>query len=139
MYRPPVSNPINNQASAVIYFMQQLDVEMVEQLLDSQKQYSDLEWAIFISKLNNVFNIFLAAGDSHLLIKSGTCTADECNNLGCSGYTFKGNNSGYYLDLVVIVKDGIIEDMFDCNILNVGEPNRPYEKKLRINRLELRL
>ncbi len=127
---------ISCQAEAVLHFIEKLDIEMVDDLLDSERTYSDLEKPVFIHKLGNAFDILIEAGDSNLMRSKGVCTGKGCDNIGCSGYTFLGEKSGLFLDLVIIEKDGSIEDIFDCAELDSGASNRKYENRVRVDKLE---
>lgn len=110
---------LNCQSDAVIHFIERLDIDMVDELLDADRTYSDLEKPIFIHKLGLAFDQFLKAGDSSLIKSKGVCTGQGCDNIGCSGYRFVGDSSGLFLDVVIIEKNGHINDMFDCTFLEV--------------------
>jgi hypothetical protein len=66
---------INTQSEAVLHFFKKLDIEMVNELLEADRTYSDLEKPLFVHKLGNAFNEFLAAGDEHLFLYPGKCSS----------------------------------------------------------------
>jgi hypothetical protein len=127
---------LNTQADAILFFIERLDIEMVDDLLDSERTYSDLEKPVFVHKLGKAFDKLIEAGDSNLIRKKGVCTGNGCDNIGCPGYTFLGEKSGLFLDLVIIERDGKIEDIFDCAELDSEASNRKYENRVRVDKLE---
>ena len=58
---------ISNQAQAIQYFIEKMDIEMVDAFLDNNKTYQDFEKYLFISKLQQAFAMFADLGDTHLL------------------------------------------------------------------------
>ena len=128
---------LETQADAVLYFFQKLDVDMVSELLDSDKTYSDLEKPLFIYKLGNAFGEFLAAGDKHLFLYPGKCCSMECDSSGCPGYAFVGNKSGQFMELVFKEEQGRVTDIYDCSDFNAYSPPRKFEKRVKIDRLEM--
>lgn len=115
---------MKSQAEALLHFFCQLDVDMVNELLDSSRTYADLPKTRFVEKLSVAFNKFIYAGDEYLIMKSGFCSSLDCDNCGCPGYTFIGNVSGHYLDLVVTEEEGKVIEIFDCNFLDVKDSPR---------------
>ena len=127
---------LSTQADAILFYFEKLDIEMVDDLLDSDRTYSDLEKPVFVHKLGIAFDKLIEAGDSNLIRRKGVCTGKGCDNIGCPGYTFLGEKSGLFLDLVIIERDGIIEDIFDCAELDSEVPNKRYENRVRVDKLE---
>ncbi len=80
-------NNLKTQADAVIHFLQVMDVEMVSDILDSNRTYQDFEKSLFIHKLGNALNKFLEAGDTFLNCHSGFCNSELCN-YRCTGFSF---------------------------------------------------
>jgi len=58
---------INTQSEAVLHFFKKLDIDMVDELLDSDRTYADLEKSMFIHKLGNAFDQFLSEGDEYCM------------------------------------------------------------------------
>ena len=56
----------------------------------------------------------LKAGDTFLQCHSGFCNSKLCN-YKCKGYSFIGNHSGNYLDMIFEIKDGVVQDMYECS------------------------
>ena len=47
----------------------------------------------------------------------GVCVSKFCNNNGCSGYSFYGNKSKMYIDLIVEESNNEIKDIYGCGSL----------------------
>ena len=59
-------NALKTQFDAVIYFIKNLDIDMIDTLLDDKYTYQDLKKNVFIQKLGIAFDEFIKAGDSQL-------------------------------------------------------------------------
>ena len=105
---------LNTQADAVIYFFQRLDVNMISDILEDNRTYQDFEKPLFVHKLGNAFDEFIKAGDTFLQCHTGFCNSKLCN-YKCNGFSFTGNFSGNYLDMIIEIKDGIVQDMYECS------------------------
>ncbi len=123
---------IETQADAILYFLQRLDIDMVDDILDNNRTYQDFEKPLFIHKLGNAFNKFLEAGDTFLNCYSGFCNSKLCN-YRCRGFSFIGNNSNFYMDLIIDVKDGIVHDMYECSDFKQLESIIKKSKRIRID------
>lgn len=99
------------QMESIIYFMARLDIEMIDALLDENKTYQDFPKYLFVSKLQDVFDVFTAAGDNVLAVHKGCCVG--CTK-GCSGVTFLGTR-GHYLDVLFVMEGSVIKDIYECS------------------------
>lgn len=104
---------LKTQADAVLYFLQRLDIDMVSSVLEDNRTYQNFAKSLFIKKLEDVLDEFIAAGDTYLNRYKGSCNSKSCN-YKCKGYTFVGNNSGNYFDLIIDIKDGVVNDIYEC-------------------------
>ncbi|MBS1776967.1 MAG: hypothetical protein JSS64_11880 [Bacteroidetes bacterium] len=104
-----------NKKELIIESFQKMDSTMLEILLDDNKTYQDAAKDIFLEKLNKAFSEFKEKGDTFLFSHKGFCNSDECNNKGCSGYSFVGNNSKNYVDFIFQETENEINDIFHCN------------------------
>ena len=129
---------LKTQAGAVIYFLQKIDIEMINEILDDNRTYQDFEKYIFIHKLGNALNEFIAAGDTFLNCYSGFCNAEICN-FKCSGFSFIGNNSKNYLDLIIDIKDGVVQDIYECSIFKNYLLGIEKNRRVEIDKSEFRL
>lgn len=120
-----IYSDIKTQADAVLYFIQHLDIDMVDLLLSDQYTYQDFEKCIFINKLGIAFDKFIQEGDTYLYRHCGYCNSHPSRNR-CKGFTFIGNNSRYYMDLIIVINDGVVQDIYDCRNFKIinGVPNR---------------
>ena len=105
---------LHTQADAIIYFIQRLDIDMLSDILEDNRTYQDFEKSLFIHKLGNAFNEFIKAGDTFLQCHNGFCNSKLCN-YKCKGFSFTGNFSGNYLDMIIEIKDGTVQDMYECS------------------------
>lgn len=124
------------QVDAVIYFLQKLDIEMVSDILEDSRTYQDFEKSIFIHKLGNALDEFIGAGDTFLECYSGFCNARICN-YKCSGFSFIGNNSNNYFDLIIENKKGVVHDIYECTEFKSLETGYQKEKRVRIDNSRL--
>ncbi len=124
---------IETQAQAVIYFMQRMDIEMVDAILEDNRTYQDFEKSVFITKLGLALHEFTMDGDTFLKAYSGTCDEKDCH-YKCKEISFIGNNTHNYLDLVIEIKEGIIHDMYECREFKRLTPGVDSLKRIRINK-----
>ena len=128
---------IMTQADAVLHFLQHLDIEMVDSVLDPKFTYQKFEKHIFIRKIGYALDEFIESGDTFLYLYPGQCNGERCN-YGCKGFTFIGNNSGNYFDLIVDIRDGVVHDMYECCVFKSSELSISENKCIIIDRLNLK-
>ena len=104
---------IQSQSDAVLHFLQNLDIEMIDAVLEENRTYQDFEKHVFIQKLGYAFDEFIKAGDKFLNLHPGFCNSEICN-FKYTGFSFIGNNSGNYFDLIVDIKEGVVHDIYEC-------------------------
>lgn len=103
---------LKTQLDAVLHFFSKMDVDMVSTLLADNITYQDLSKTLFIRKLGDLFFEFSQMGDFELLLERGECIGCSC---GISGYTFVGNKSRSYIDIVFVTDDNDkITDIYEC-------------------------
>ena len=66
---------LKTQADAIIYFLQRLDITMIKNILDDNRNYQDFEKPLFIKKLDVALDEFIQVGDTYLNKYSGFCNA----------------------------------------------------------------
>ena len=106
---------IKTQSDAVLHFLQHLDIEMIDCILESNRTYQDFEKNIFVQKLGYALDEFIQSGDTYLNRYPGQCNSEICN-FKCKGFTFIGNHSGNYFDLIIDIKEGIVHDIYECSL-----------------------
>ncbi len=116
---------LTDQKDAIRHFIEQMDIEMIDQILDDGTTYQDFEKHQFISKLQLTFDQFMELGDTSLISCAGVC--DDCDK-GQPGYTFVGNNSGNYMSIIFETENGEVQDLYECldfknkrNVLKLNE------------------
>lgn len=131
-----ITSLLITQEDAVIHFIQQLDIDMINTLLDEGRTYQDMDKQNFVRKLGYAFDEFIDAGETYLNCTSGKCDAVKCN-FQCRGFSFTGNNSDKHMDLIV-EKDnnGKVQDIYECRffLCDGKERRNSYETRVRIDR-----
>ena len=103
---------LKTQLDAVIHFITKMDAEMVSTLLNDKYTFQDFSKPLFIRKLGDLFWEFSQMGDFQLIKVRGECYGCSC---GVKGYTFIGNKSKSYIDIVFIESDtNEILDIYEC-------------------------
>ena len=121
---------LNTQLDAVVHFITKMDADMVSTLLNDKYTFQDFPKFLFIRKLGDLFWEFSQLGDFQLLKERGECYG--CSS-GVKGYTFVGNKSHAFIDIVFIEsKDKEILDIYEC-----GEFFNKSSKIRKKNRLYL--
>ncbi len=126
------ANQLKSQSGAVVYFLQRLVIEMVNDILDETRTSQDFKKYIFIQKYGNALDEFIPAGDTFLNCYRGYCNAEICN-YKYSGYSFVGNYSNFYMDLIIDVKKGVVHDLYECSDFKHLEPVVNKSKRIRID------
>jgi hypothetical protein len=127
---------LKTQADAILYFLQNLDIDMVNSILEDNRTYQDFPKKKFINKLDDAMDDFLNSGDTFLHKHSGFCNSEECNFM-CRGYSFIGNNSSNYIDLIFEIKDNVIQDIYECTKFKCDEDDLKKNIKIEIDKSDL--
>jgi hypothetical protein len=97
---------------AMVYFISQMDTEMVASLLDDDKTYEDVSKLEFLQLLDKTFDEFKSAGDTRLKTFRGEC-------LHCyptwPGMSFIGEHSRHYMNLVFELEGEQVTDICECS------------------------
>jgi hypothetical protein len=124
---------IKTQSDAVLHFLQHLDIEMIDSVLEPNRTYQDFEKHTFVQKLGYALDEFIQSGDTYLNRYPGQCNSEICN-YKCKGFTFIGNNSGNYFDLIVDINEGVVQDIYECTEFKVEDINIDKRKRIEIDR-----
>jgi hypothetical protein len=127
---------IKTHADAVIHFIKNLDIDMVDDLLDEKYTYQDLKKNIFIQQFSVAFDEFIVAGDRQLEVSNGFCNEVICNNQ-CSGYRFSSTRSGLYFDLIIDITEGQVTDIYECKSFSSLAAGLRVKKRVLIDRNKL--
>ena len=99
---------------AIIQYFSSMDLGMLELLLDENRTYQDASKEIFLEKVGSAFEEFKSNGDTYLTPAKGKCDSTSCNNNGCSGFAFIGNNSNKSLPLIFEENESDYVDIYFC-------------------------
>ncbi len=102
------------QAEAIIYYIQEMDIDMIDLVLDKDRTYQNMQKAEFMEKLEDVFAVFRFNQNDKVIGYPGFCDNDICNNQCKNGYSFIGNQSKHRMDIILEVSNGNILDLFEC-------------------------
>ncbi|WP_297516469.1 hypothetical protein [Flavobacterium sp.] len=105
---------LNTQLDAVLYFMQHLDNGMLKLILEDHFTYQDYDKVTFLKKLSYVFDEFQGNGNTYLNVFEGKCNSVACSNLNCRGFSFVGNQTYHYMDLIIQTKESKVSDIYEC-------------------------
>lgn len=118
------------QLDAVLYFTQRFDSDMLKLILEDYFTYQDYDKKTFLKKLSYVFDIFQDEGNTYLNVYKGKCNSSICSNFNCKGFSFVGNKSNHYMDLIIEIKDGKVCDIYECH--DFSNENDILNKKEKI-------
>jgi hypothetical protein len=124
-----------NQLASNLKYLQRLDIEMIDSILEPDRTYQDFEKPIFIHNLGIALDEFLQAGDTYLNCYPGKCNAEICN-YKCKGFRFIGVHSGNYFNLIIDIKDGVVHDIYECNEFKCVQKTAQGAKRVMIDQSE---
>ena len=75
-------------------------------------------------------------GDTYLHRFQGYCNS-ELYNYKCGGFSFVGNSSGNYMDLIVDINDGVVHDMYECSEFKISDREVKKRTRIKIDEREL--
>ena len=115
----------------IVKAISKMDLEQLEILTENYLSQDKIEE--FLKDIKSKFNKFKENNDTHLIAHSGSCNAYDCNK-GASGYTFIGNNSNTYCNIIFENENGVCTDICLCLKFKVDGIfiNKAREKKLDI-------
>ena len=127
---------IKTQSDAVLHFLQHLDIEMIDSVLVPNRTYQDFEKHTFIQKLGYALDELIQSGDTYLNRYPGQFNSEICN-FKCKGFTFMGNNSGNYFDLIIDIKEGVVQDIYECSLFKCFNQLVSKNKRIEIDKSAL--
>lgn len=128
--------PLKTNADAVFYFLERMDSNMLNLILDKNLPYQDYEKKIFVKKLSYAFDEFISRGNTHLNRFEGKCTSNICNNANCLGFSFVGNSTQDYMDLILEIKNNKVTDIYECSKFVNCETDLIKNEKICIDTLD---
>ena len=124
--------PLRNQADAVRYFIQTMDIEMLYLILDDKITYQNFSRNEFLLKLERVITDFKTNGDTFLNAIEGRCS--QCSK-DKSGFLFVGNNSKMFMNLLFDLSSGEVKDLYECSNFKTNFDRKNFTKRLWIDDL----
>jgi hypothetical protein len=123
-----------NPKDAFAHYFSKLDLIGIDSLLSSQNHYDGVSKQHYLDLIKQHFENLKTEGIQSLKAIHGVCNG--CKK-GCSGFTFLDDKFGFYIDLIIEVKDSEIVNFMDCfNIKNKIKVANKIEQ-LFIKRFEL--
>src|ERR1039458_4600241 len=102
------------EKEAFLYYMERMDIEMLDLILDDGITYYGVRKEVFLEKLGAAFVEFKKSNDSSLRTYKGKCGSDSCPNKGIKGCIFVGNSSRNHLELLIEESGTHIIDLSRC-------------------------
>ena len=112
------------QKDIVLESIKQMDMNRLQLVLDHRYTYFGATKEMFLNKLNKIFEVYQKKGDNILDMHKAFCPCKICNLPNRFGFTFLGNVSRGYMNLVFILKQERIIDIYTCT--NMYEKNEIY-------------
>jgi len=122
--------PLQTQADAVLYFIERLDIDMLKLILDQDYLDKEFDKKTFINNIANACDKFSETGNAFLNRYEGKCNSDICSNTNCVGYSFVGNKTHDYIDLIMEIKNDKVMDIYECN--QFENENKDFLKNKKI-------
>jgi len=110
-----------------------MDISLLEVLLEDYKTYQDAPKDVFIQKLTILFKQFKEEKNTILVPYEGKCNGKGCDNKGCGGYSFIGNVSQSYIDLIFEETENNYKDICTCHGFKNKEKNITKISRLSID------
>jgi hypothetical protein len=96
---------------AFAYYFSILDINGIDRLLNDYHNYDGESKDFYLSLIRNEFENFKKENIHFLKPLKGICKG--CKNC-CSGYVFVDEKSGFYVNMVITVKNSEIVDLIEC-------------------------
>jgi hypothetical protein len=109
-----------------------MDLEVFDELLDFRQEYNGMGKFQFINFMHEVFTAMRALGDTQMLSYAGTCGSSMCENCNKTGYTFVGNQSKAFFDLLLF--DDPVLSIELCQQFKMHEPALELGERLEMTK-----
>lgn len=106
---------LQTQEDAVLYFIERLDTNMLEIILNDDQMSQEIDKRTFLKKIANVFDEFSNRGNTFLNRFEGRCMNCVYSNPNCKGFSFVGNKSNDFIDLIIESEDYKVIDIYECS------------------------
>ena len=101
----------DNPKDAFAYYFSNFDINGIDSLLSDENWYDCATKEVYLDLMNKEFDNFKNENIFYLKPLPGICNG--CKN-GCSGFVFVDEASGFYLNMVIEVRDSEIVNLIGC-------------------------
>jgi hypothetical protein len=122
--------PLQTQVDAVLYFLERLDSDMLELILEEQKVSKEFDKKAFINDIADAFDDLSKKGNTFLNRYEGKCISGVCSKTDCIGFSFVGNKTNDFIDLIIEVKNDKVLDIYECS--QFENENKAFFKNQKI-------
>lgn len=105
---------------------------MLHVLLNDDITFQDASKETFLAKLEDVFSKLKTEGDSFLQFHTGICKSDDCENKGCKGFSFIGDKSKNYIDLIFSETEDDFTDIYYCHEFQTDDKSAEKDSSVPI-------
>jgi len=105
---------MSSKKPLIVKAFSEMNISLLEVLLNDNRTYQNATKETFLEKMNVVFEQFKQSEDTALLPYVGICNSNSCNNKECTGFTFIGNHSHSFIDLVFDETENDFKDIYCC-------------------------
>ena len=113
----------------IIQAFSEMNISLLEVLLNDNRTYQNATKETFLEKMNVVFELFKQSEDTALIPYDGKCNSDCCKNMGCTGFTFIGNHTNSFIDLVFDETENDFKDIYCCCNMKTKDPDVKKDNK----------
>lgn len=103
----------------IVQAISEMDIDKLEVLVENY--LSNEKKKEFIENMKEKFKNFEQNNDTYLIAHDGTCNGDWCDNYRSRGYSFTGNVSNTFYNLVFEEKNGNCVDICKCYSFKVKD------------------
>lgn len=103
----------------IVKAISEMDSEALKLLLDIIPDFDEKEE--FLAEANLEFKKFKENKDTHLIAHSGKCRGSHCDNFCSKGYSFTGNVSKTYYNVVFEIENGECKGICECSQFDVDD------------------
>ncbi len=103
----------------IVKAVSEMDLEQLEIL--TENYLSEDKREEFLKVIKSKFNKFKVNNDTYLIAHSGSCNGSWCDNYGTLGYSFTGNISNTFYNLIFEEVNGECSDICKCYRFKIND------------------
>ena len=120
------------QKEELVLAISSMDINDIEALLFDSYRYQDASKKVYIKKLSDLFSKYKKFGDSRFIVKDGCCNSKTCHNNGCNGYSFVGNVSKNYFNLLFSETGNNFSEIDYCYDFKIDDLSEVLNDEVRL-------